>query len=370
MPYPALYIPIAIEREGSKYKKMLERDELKLYNRQIILPELGLIGQEKLKAASVLMIGAGGLGCPVLQYLVTAGVGHIGIVDDDVIDMSNLHRQILYTITDVGKPKAETAKQKLEWLNPFVELIAYQERLNADNAEKLIKEYHIIIDGSDNFTTRYLVNDICVALNKPLVFGSIFKFEGQVSVFNYKGGPNYRDLFPEPPPNDEVPNCDDAGVIGVLPGIIGTYMANEAIKIICGFGETLSGKLFSMNALDNSMSVYQITKQKQVVSTPPLVDKTVAKDHDISIETLNNWLAESPDDICLIDVRETYEFDDYNIGGINIPLYELQESADMIPLDKKLIFICQTGQRSKIALQWTDPYLKNEKYSLKNGIKF
>jgi molybdopterin/thiamine biosynthesis adenylyltransferase/rhodanese-related sulfurtransferase len=344
---------------------MIERDELKLYNRQIILPELGLAGQEKLKAARVLMIGAGGLGCPVLQYLAAAGVGHIGIVDDDVVDISNLHRQILYSIADVGKLKAETAKQKLEWLKPFVEITAYKDRLSADNAATLIGGYDIIIDGSDNFTTRYLVNDTCVTLNKPLVFGSIFKFEGQVSVFNYQNGPNYRDVFPEPPPENEVPNCDEAGVIGVLPGIVGAYMANETIKIICGIGETLSGKLFSMNALDNSTSVYKITKQKQTNSAPEIANQRVSPNREISIETLNSWLAENPNEICLIDVRETYEFDDYNIGGINIPLYELQESADMVPIDKKLVFICQTGQRSKIALQWTDSYLKNEKYSSK-----
>ncbi|MBB6108045.1 adenylyltransferase and sulfurtransferase [Mucilaginibacter lappiensis] len=348
---------------------MLEREELKLYNRQIILPELGLAGQEKLKVARVLMIGAGGLGCPVLQYLVAAGVGHVGIVDADVIDISNLHRQILYSIADVGKPKAETAKQKLEWLNPFVELTAYEERLNTENAARLINLYDLIIDGSDNFTTRYLVNDTCVALNKPLVFGSIFKFEGQVSVFNYQDGPNYRDVFPEPPPENEVPNCDETGVIGVLPGIIGTYMANEAIKIICDIGETLSGKLFSMNALDNSMNVYKITKQRQAISAPVAANLAASPDREISMETLSNWLGETPDEICIIDVRETYEFDDYNIGGLNIPLYELQESVDIIPVDKKLVFICQTGQRSKIALQWTESHLKNEKYSLKNGIK-
>ena len=347
---------------------MIEREELKLYNRQIILPELGLVGQEKLKAARVLMVGAGGLGCPVLQYLVAAGVGHIGIVDNDVVDISNLHRQILYSIADVGKPKAEIARQKLEWLNPFVELTAYQERLNLDNATSLICKYDLIIDGSDNFTTRYLVNDTCVALNKPLVFGSIFKFEGQVSVFNFQDGPNYRDLFPEPPPENEVPNCDEAGVIGVLPGIIGTYMANEAIKIICGIGETLSGKLLNINALDNSTNIYKIVKQKQATSTP-VTNQPGSINREISMETLTSWLAVSPEDICLIDVRETYEFDDYNIGGVNIPLYELQESADIIPADKKLVFICQTGQRSKIALQLMEPYLKNEKYSLKNGLK-
>jgi molybdopterin/thiamine biosynthesis adenylyltransferase/rhodanese-related sulfurtransferase len=347
---------------------MLEREELKLYDRQIILPELGITGQEKLKAARVMMIGAGGLGCPVLQYLVAAGVGHIGIVDDDVVDISNLHRQILYSIADVGKPKAETAKQKLEWVNPFVELIAYEERVSPDNAVKLISGYDIVVDGSDNFNTRYLVNDTCVALNKPLIFGSIFKFEGQVSVFNYQDGPNYRDIFPEPPQENEVPNCSETGVIGVLPGIIGAYMANEAIKIICGIGETLSGKLFSMNALDNSISVYKITKQKQTISAPA-INQPILIDREISMDTLNSWLAENPDEICLIDVRETYEFDDYNIGGINIPLYELQESADMIPIDKKLVFVCQSGQRSKMALHLMEPYLKNEKYSLKNGIR-
>ena len=349
---------------------MIEREELKLYNRQIILPELGLAGQEKLKAASVLMIGAGGLGCPVLQYLVAAGVGHVGIVDDDVVDISNLHRQILYSIADVGKPKAETAKQKLEWLNPFVELTAYKDRLSTDNAATLIDGYDIVIDGSDNFTTRYLVNDTCLALNKPLVFGSIFKFEGQVSVFNYQDGPNYRDVFPEPPPENEVPNCSETGVIGILPGIIGTYMANEAIKIICSIGETLSGKLFSMNALDNSMSVYKITRQKQTISAPAIANQVTSLDREISMETLNTWLEENPDEISLIDVRETYEFDDYNMGGINIPLYELHESVNVIPADKKLVFICQSGQRSKMALQLMEPYLKNEKYSVKNGMRY
>jgi len=213
------------------------------------------------------------------------------------------------------------------------------------------------------------VNDTCVALNKPLVFGSIFKFEGQVSVFNYQDGPNYRDIFPEPPPENEVPNCDEAGVMGVLPGIIGAYMANETIKIICDIGETLSGKLFSMNALDNSMSIYKIAKQKQAIAMPVTANQATALDREISMETLTNWLAKKPDDICIVDVRETYEFDDYNIGGVNIPLYELQESADMIPADKKLVFICQTGQRSKIAMQLMEPYIKNEKYSLKNGIR-
>ncbi|HEU0228924.1 MAG TPA: HesA/MoeB/ThiF family protein, partial [Arachidicoccus soli] len=185
----------------------MEKEELKRYNRQMILPELGLEGQEKLKSAKVLMVGAGGLGCPVLQYLVAAGVGEIGIIDDDVVDETNLHRQVLFYHEDIGLKKAEVAAQKLRKLNPFITIESFAERLSAENANEMFMNYDLIIDGSDNFQTRYLVNDTCVALGKALVFGSIFKFEGQVSVFNYKNGAQYRDIFPEPPPKDEVPNC-------------------------------------------------------------------------------------------------------------------------------------------------------------------
>ena len=351
---------------------MLEREELKRYNRQMILPELGLPGQEKLKAARVLMIGAGGLGCPVLQYLAAAGIGTIGIVDDDVVDVSNLHRQILYSAADVGLPKAVTAQQKLSQLNPFVELIAYTERITAENAERLIDPYDVVIDGSDNFKTRYLVNDTCVALNKPLVFGSIFKFEGHVSVFNYLGGPNYRDVFPEAPPADEVPNCAEIGVIGVLPGIIGTYMANEAIKLICGIGEPLSGKLLTLNALDNSINIFKVSAQTsqsntQPASVPPPAASGEAVD-EISLETLKQWLADTPDEVYLVDVRESYEFEDENMGGVNISIYELQEHAGSFPADKKLVFICQTGQRSKTAVQLLKPLFKGLMFSVKNGL--
>lgn len=347
---------------------MFNRDELKQYNRQIILPELGIAGQEKLKAANVLMIGAGGLGCPVLQYLAAAGVGTIGIVDDDVVDVSNLHRQILYTVADVGKPKAVTAKQKLELLNPFVKITAYQQRVTAGNAAELISLYDVIIDGSDNFTTRYVVNDTCVALNKSLVFGSIFKFEGHVSVFNYQNGPNYRDVFPEAPPENEVPNCADIGVIGVLPGIIGTYMANEAIKLICHIGETLSGKLLTLNALDNSLRIFKIAKQAQAAQMPATQKPVESFDNEITTDVLNTWLTEDPDQVYLIDVREDYEFEDFNIGGINISLYELNNHIDTFPAGKKLVFVCQTGQRSKMAIQIVKPLYNGEIYSVKNGI--
>lgn len=352
---------------------MLENEELKRYNRQIILPEIGLQGQEKLKSAKVLMIGAGGLGCPVLQYLAAAGVGTIGIVDDDLIDLSNLHRQILYSTADTGKPKANTAKEKLEKLNPHISVTAYPVRLTDENAHTISKLYDLVIDGSDNFSTRYLVNDTCVRLNKTVVFGSIFKFEGHVSVFNYQGGPGYRDVFPEAPPPGEVPNCAEIGVIGVLPGIIGAFMANEAIKIICGIGETLSGKLMTISALDNTISIFKIAGQQPSTPTPKVPHTAVdiyapAFDREIRLNELNLWIEQSPDEIYLIDVREPYEYEDYNIGGTNIPLYELTEHVDTLPRDKKLVFCCQSGQRSKMAVELLKPIYKGEMYSVKNGI--
>lgn len=350
---------------------MLKGEELKRYSRQIILPEIGLSGQEKLNSAKVLMIGAGGLGCPVLQYLAAAGVGEIGIVDDDVVNLSNLHRQILYSAADIGKPKVITVKEKISLLNPHVHITCFNERFTAANAESICKGYDLVIDGSDNFETRYLVNDICVALNKALVFGSIFKFEGHISVFNYQNGPDYRTLFPEPPLNDEVPNCSETGVLGVLPGIVGTYMATEAIKIICGIGEILTGKLMTINALDNTTRVFKIAgQQKQSIKIPAIVinDPIQKLSVDITRDELNKWLAESPDKIYLIDVREVYEFEDYNIGGINIPFYELKEHIHVLPLNKKLVFCCQTGQRSKMAIQLLTSLYKGEMYSLKNGI--
>lgn len=345
-------------------------EELKQYSRQIRLPEIGLSGQEKLKNAKVLMIGAGGLGCPVLQYLVAAGVGKIGIVDDDVVDISNLHRQILFSISDVGASKAIVAKQKLELLNPHVDIKAYTERLSADNAVLIFESYDLVIDGSDNFETRYLINDTSVALNKVLVFGSIFKFEGQVSVFNHCGGPNYRDIFPEPLSSEEVPNCAEIGVFGVLPGVIGAYMANEAIKIVCRIGEVLSGKLMVINTLNNTSRIFKIVKlirpdqpRQQVVVSPSNSLK-----NEITRQMLDTWLLDSPDAICLIDVREIYEFEEYNIGGINLPLYNLRECLEELPIDKKLVFCCQTGQRSKMAIQLLKPIIKAEMYSLKHGL--
>ena len=349
---------------------MVQGEELKRYSRQIILPEIGITGQEKLKNAQVLMIGAGGLGCPVLQYLAAAGVGEIGIVDDDVVDVSNLHRQILYSMADVGKPKAIIAKEKMSSLNPYVNITCFNERLTAGNAKSIFKRYDLVIDGSDNFETRYLVNDTCVALNKVLVFGSIFKFEGQVSVFNYLNGPDYRDVFPEAPSSDEVPNCAEIGVLGILPGVMGAYMANEAIKIICGIGEVLSGKLMTINVLDNSINVFKVSKKMKTPNRGAIIVATPVKtiDQELRMDEWNTLLSESPDEFYLVDVRENYEFEDYNIGGINIPLYELKEHIRSLPADKKLVFCCQTGQRSKMAIQLLKPFYKGAMYSLKNGI--
>ncbi len=339
---------------------MLIKEELSRYNRQMILPELGLKGQEKLKAAKVLVIGAGGLGCPVLQYLAAAGVGTIGIVDDDVVELSNLHRQILYNHTDISLSKAKTAATKLKLLNPHVRSIAYHERFTADNAIAICEDYDLVIDCSDNFTTRYLVNDTCVSLAKTLIFGSILQFEGQVAVFNHHGGPNYRDLYPTPP--TENITCVEGGVIGILPGIIGLYMANEAIKLICGIGQTLSGKLMTIDALNNTVLVFKIAQEKQVETIK--TEATVGEAKEIDKITLDQWLSESPDEIFLIDVREDYEHEEGNIGGMNISLYELTSSLKSIPQGKKVVCYCQTGQRSKMAVQLLEEVYKGEVYSL------
>ena len=225
------------------------KEELARYNRHIIIPEFGIEAQKKLKAAKVLVVGSGGLGSPVLLYLAAAGVGTIGIVDFDVVDDSNLQRQVLFGVEEVGKPKVEAAKQRLESLNPHIKIIIYNTQLTSKNALEIIKDYDVVADGTDNFPTRYLVNDASVLLGKPNVYASIFQFEGQVSVFNYKNasgelGPNYRDLYPTPPPPGLVPSCAEGGVLGVLPGIIGSLQASEVIKVITGVGETLSGRFF------------------------------------------------------------------------------------------------------------------------------
>ncbi|MCC3444912.1 MAG: molybdopterin-synthase adenylyltransferase MoeB, partial [Microcoleus sp. PH2017_03_ELD_O_A] len=249
----------------------LNKQEYERYSRHLILPEVGLEGQKRLKAASVLCVGTGGLGSPLLLYLAAAGVGRIGIVDFDVVDHSNLQRQVIHGTSWVGKPKIDSAKNRILEINPFCQVDLYETRVSSENAIAIATPYDIIIDGTDNFPTRYLMNDVSVLLNKPNVYGSIFRFEGQATVFNYEGGPNYRDLYPEPPPPGMVPSCAEGGVLGVLPGVIGCIQATEAIKIILGQGTTLSGRLLLYNALD--MTFRQLKLRPNPIR--PVIDKLI-----------------------------------------------------------------------------------------------
>ncbi|MDB5264143.1 MAG: hypothetical protein JWQ14_3426 [Adhaeribacter sp.] len=354
---------------------MLQQEELKRYNRHLLLPEIGYAGQERLKAAKVLVIGAGGLGCPVLQYLAAAGVGTLGIVDDDVVEMSNLQRQLLFSTADVGRKKAEVAAEKIKALNPFVAVAVYPVRLHADNATDICQPYDFVIDGSDNFPTRYLVNDTCVALNKPLVFGSVFKFDGQVAVFNYQNGPTYRCLYPTPPAPDESPNCNDIGVLGVLPGLIGLYMANEAIKLICGLGTPLSGKLLVLDALDNRTSIFTVRRSAaaDLPVPPPVATESCQAPKpavaQVSLMELTDWLEQEEDQPYLVDVREPHEYEAYNLGGINIPFGELPGHWAQLAPDKTIVFCCATGQRSHLAATLLrEAGFTGEVYNLRGGV--
>ena len=336
----------------------LSKAELLRYNRHLRLPEIGLEGQEKLKQAKVLVIGAGGLGCPVLQYLTAAGVGKIGIVDADVVDASNLHRQILYNETEVGQKKAEVAKVKLQLQNPHVEIQTYPFLLDSQNALEVLKGYDLVVDGSDNFPTRYLVNDACVLTGIPLVFGAIYKFEGQVSVFNYQGGPTYRCLFPEPPEKGSVPNCSEVGVLGVLPGLIGTYQANEAIKIILGIGEVLSGKFLTLDTLGMLRHMIRFSRVESEAKVTELVDYEAfcggpdieePTPESISVEELAQWQATNRK-FRILDVREDYEYEICNLEGDHIPLGDLVDQADKVSREETTVVVCHHGMRSTAAI--------------------
>ncbi len=340
------------------------------YSRQIILPEVGLEGQAKITNASVLVVGAGGLGCPVLVYLAAAGVGRIGIIDADKVDVTNLQRQVLYTTEDEGKPKAETAAKRLMALNPEINIDVYPVWLSKANALEIFSSYDIIVDGSDNFATRYLVNDACVILNKPLVFGSIFKFEGQVSVFNYKGGPTYRCLFPEPPAAGEVPNCSEIGVIGVLPGIIGTLQANEVIKIILEKGDVMSGLLYMYDALSNDVQKLKVFKDPvaSLVTELGIYEEVCETSPDIDKKTFDAW-KEKQVVFQLIDVREPHEYEQKNIGGELIPMNTVKDNLTRIREDIPVIVHCQMGGRSRKIVDFL--YEKGFKnvYNLRNGLQ-
>ena len=340
------------------------------YSRQIILPEVGLTGQAKLTNASVLVVGAGGLGCPVLLYLAAAGVGRLGIIDADKVDITNLQRQVLYVTEDEGKSKAETAAQRLSALNPEINIDVYPVWLSKENALDIFSSYDIVVDGSDNFATRYLVNDACIVLNKPLVFGSIFKFEGQVSVFNYKGGPTYRCLFPEPPAAGEVPNCSEIGVIGVLPGIIGTLQANEVIKIILEKGDVMSGVLFMYDALSNDIQKLKVFKDPiaSVVTELGTYEQVCETSPDIDKKTFDAW-KEKNVAYQLIDVREPHEFEQRNIGGELIPMNTVKDNLNRIREDIPVIVHCQMGGRSRKVVDFLYENGFKNVYNLKGGLK-
>lgn len=363
------------------------REELSRYNRHIIIPEFGMEAQQKLKASKVLVIGSGGLGSPVLLYLAAAGIGTIGIVDFDVVDDSNLQRQVLFGVGEVGLPKVEAAKRRLESLNPHIKLNVYNTQLTSQNALTLIQDYDVVADGTDNFPTRYLVNDACVLLDKVNVYASIFQFEGQISVFNYKNskgevGPNYRDLYATPPPAGLVPSCAEGGVLGVLPGILGSLQALEVIKVITGVGEVLSGRFFSFDALTFESRTFNIKRNpaNPLNGTNPtiktLIDyeqfcgvKAVEKKiKEINAVELNEWQV-TGQVFQIIDVREPYEYEIVNIGAELIPLGTVLDNVDKIARDKKVVVQCKTGNRSGKAIRELEEKFGFENlYNLKGGI--
>lgn len=350
----------------------LQPDEYERYSRHLILPEVGLDGQKRLKAASVLCIGTGGLGSPLLLYLSAAGIGRIGIVDFDVVDNSNLQRQIIHGTSWVGKPKIESAKNRILEINPKCQVELYNVRLSSENALDIIKSYDVVVDGTDNFPTRYLVNDACVLLNKPNVYGSIFRFEGQATVFNYEGGPNYRDLYPEPPPPGMVPSCAEGGVLGILPGMIGVIQATETIKIILGKGRTLSGRLLLYNSLDMSFRELKLRPNPE----RPVIEKLIdyeqfcgipqAKQQEaeeagalaeMTVTELKSLIDSGADDFVLIDVRNPNEYEIAKIpGSILIPLPDIEQGKGVERIKEilnghRLIAHCKMGGRSAKALR-------------------
>jgi len=349
----------------------LSKEEVQRYSRHIILPEVGLEGQKKLKAASVLCIGTGGLGSPLLLYLAAAGIGRIGIVDFDIVDSSNLQRQIIHGTSWVGKPKIVSAKDRILEINPYCQVDLYETRISSENALDILAPYDVVIDGTDNFPTRYLTNDACVLLDKPNVYGSIFRFEGQATVFNYQGGPNYRDLYPEPPPPGMVPSCAEGGVLGVLPGVIGTIQATEAIKIILGAPDTLSGRLLLYNAWEMKFRelklrpnpirpvIEKLIDYEQFCGIPQAKAQEAAEQQkmtEMTVVELKALIDSEANDYILIDVRNPNEYQIANIpNSVLIPLPDI-ENGSAIPKIKelvngyRLIAHCKMGGRSAKAL--------------------
>jgi adenylyltransferase/sulfurtransferase len=351
--------PLALETDTT-----LSNEEILRYGRHLILPEVGLEGQQKLKAARLLVVGAGGLGSPVSLYLAAAGIGHLGLVDFDRVEASNLQRQILHGTSTLGRPKLESAAARLHDLNPHVHVERYDTRISADNALEIIEGYDVVVDGTDNFGTRYLVNDACVLLGVPNAYGSIFRFEGQASVFATEHGPCYRCLFRRPPPAGAVPNCAEGGVLGVLPGLVGTIQATEAIKLILGIGTPLIGQLLLVDALEAQFRRVKIRKdpgcpacgtreikelrEEEVACAIPQTTGLVA---DIEPEELAQRLARN-EPIVLLDVREPHEWAICRLEGARLaPLGDLDRFVDGLPRDREIVVYCKGGVRSAKAAQ-------------------
>jgi len=361
---------------GQKKLPDLSNEEIARYSRHLILPEVGMEGQKKLKAAKVLCVGTGGLGSPLALYLAAAGVGTIGLVDFDVVDSSNLQRQIIHSTKDIGRPKIDSAEEKLKGLNPFIDIVKYDTMLTSANALEIIREFDVVADGTDNFQTRYLVNDACVLTGKPNAYGSIFRFEGQASVFATKEGPCYRCLYPEPPPPGLVPSCAEGGVLGILPGLVGVIQATEAIKLILGVGEPLIGRLLLVDALNMSFRQLKLRKNPDcpVCGTNPTVTELIDYDQFCGIApptavkatesaAVNNGIPQisvtefkrkqdAGEDIFLLDVREPHEFQIASIGGHLIPLGDLPARVGELDPNRAIVVHCKMGGRSQKAAEF------------------
>jgi molybdopterin/thiamine biosynthesis adenylyltransferase/rhodanese-related sulfurtransferase len=349
------------------FKTDFSPEELRRYGRHFVLPEVGSEGQNKLKASRVLVVGAGGLGSAAALYLGAVGIGRMGIVDSDTVDLSNLQRQILYSTTDVGRRKTDIAGKRITELNPHVEVILHSERLTRDNAMRILDEYDVVIDGTDNFVTRYLVNDACVLLKKPYVFGSIFRFEGQATVFNAAGGPCYRCLHAEPPPAGLVPTCAEGGVLGVLPGIIGSIQAAEAIKLILGFGRSLAGRLLLLDAVAMEFRELKISRNKScpICGDNPTITTLIDYEEfcsmkqeaaqenpgartDITVQQLKERM-DRGEDLLLLDVRQPYEYQLARLNALLIPLDQLGQRLSELDRKKEIVVYCHSGMRSAFA---------------------
>ena len=349
---------------------MLSHEEILRYSRHLLIPEVGLDGQRKLKESSVLVIGTGGLGSPVALYLAAAGVGRIGLVDYDVVDLSNLQRQVIHGTAGIGSLKVESARKRMLDLNPDIEVEVYNEPFTSDNALRIAQDYDVLVDGTDNFPTRYLTNDVCVFLGKPNVYGSIFRFDGQVSVFDATRGPCYRCLFPEPPPPGLVPSCAEGGVLGVLPGTIGTLQATEALKLLLGIGEPLIGRLLLYNALDLSFEFVKLRKNPncKVCGTEPEITELIdyeafcgvpGHDHeegtvgggwDITVQELSERMKQG-NHLRLLDVREPHELEISHLEGATlIPLGQLASRLSELNSAEEMVVFCKSGTRSARAL--------------------